>query len=206
MIELIHAGVTLVLAIASGLIAFGALLGLVLGVGLLVAPAKTERLQAMMNRRFSLRRAMKPLEIPRPKERAFYRHHRIWGTGIVLGATIYILTWSLMDAKAINALAPNPFGVDRWLFDSAEIFLTVGNFLALAVGLIVFFRPSLLKRVESTANHWVSSRRWLKGLERETTAADMIARKRPRLVASLLIAGSLFVLISFGSLWLGFVT
>lgn len=190
------------LAIASGLIVLGALLGLLLGLLLLTAPGRAQSVQTFFNRRFSLRRALKPFEVPRHGERGFYRHHRIWGTLLVVGATVYILTWLSLDARGMQTLAPNALGLDRWLLDSAEIFLTSGNILALAVGLIVFFRPSLLKGLEHRANAWISTRRWTRNWERDSGAPERWAQKHPRILGAAIGLGSLFVLASFILAWL----
>lgn len=190
------------LAIASGLIVLGALLGLVLGALLLFSPQNAQALQDLFNRQYSLRRALRPFEVPRHGERGFYRHHRIWGTLLVVGATVYILTWLSLDSQGIMRLAPNPLGLDRWLLDSLAIFLTAGNIFALAVGLVVFFRPSLLKGLERRANAWISTRRWSHGWERENAISERWVQRHPRTAGALLSLGSLFVLASFSLVWL----
>jgi len=192
----------LVLATLAGLIVFGAALGIVLGLLLVFAPDLAGRMQAVFNRRYSLRRALRPFEVSRFGERSFYRHHRVWGTLIVIGATIYLLTWITFEKAGLASLAPDPESLARWLIDSAEVFLTGGNIVALAVGLVIFFRPSLLKGLEERANTWVSTRRWARQWDQESSVAEGVSRQHPRVTGVLLILGGGFVLASFAVLWL----
>lgn len=183
----------------------GAAFALVIGVLLILAPRLVARLQAVLDQRYSARRALKPLEIPRSAERVFYRHHRWWGVAIALGALIYfgVYFFDYDHAAAITALSrylhPEIAG---WVADSGAALLTIGNAIALVVGLAVLFRPSLLKHLETGANRWFSSRQALRPMDAEHSAPDRLATAHPRLVGVLVSLGSLFVLASFGLLWL----
>jgi len=183
----------------------GAAFALVIGVLLIVAPGVIARLQAVLDRRYSARRTLKPLEIPRSGERTFYRHHRWWGAAITLGALIYFAVYffDYNHAAAIAALSrylhPQVAG---WLADSGAAMLTIGNGFALLIGLAVLFRPSLLKHLETGANRWLSSRQALRPMETDHTGPDRLAAAHPRLTGLLVSLGSLFVLVSFSLLWL----
>lgn len=182
----------------------GAAFALVIGLLMLLAPAVVNRLRATLDRRYSGRQAMKPMEIPRYEERGFYRHHKAWGAFISLGALVYLAVFFFAydHAAATRVLADYMNRhLAAWLVDSGVIVLTAGNLLALAIGLIVFIRPSLLKGVEARANRWLSTRRLLRPLEDEHGGPDRFALAHPRLTGVLLSLGSLFVLASFGLMW-----
>lgn len=183
----------------------GAAFALVIGILLIIAPGMVARLQAVLDRRYSARRALKPLEIPRSGERSFYRHHRWWGAAITLGALIYFAVYffDYDHTAAIAALSrylhPQVAG---WVADSGAALLTIGNAFALLVGLAVLLRPSLLKHLETGANRWISSRQALRPMDAEHTGPDRLAATHPRLTGVLVSLGSLFVLASFCLLWL----
>lgn len=80
-------------------------------------------------------------------ERFVYRHHRVFGTAIVLGALLYL--WRI---ASIGLLWPSA-GHSAWL--SGLPALTVLHLLVLPFGVVMLIRPSLLKRVEQVSNRWV---------------------------------------------------
>lgn len=80
-------------------------------------------------------------------ERIVYRHHRLFGAAVVLGALLYL--WRI---ASIGLLWPTA-GHTTWL--SALPALTVLMLLVLPFGTVMLIRPSLLKRIEKTSNRWV---------------------------------------------------
>ncbi|MEX0914477.1 MAG: hypothetical protein WDZ60_01170, partial [Wenzhouxiangellaceae bacterium] len=89
---------------------------------------------------------------PRRIERFVYRHHRLFGTAIVLGALLYL--WRI---ASIGLLWPSA-GHSAWL--SGLPALTVLHLLVLPFGTVMLIRPSLLKRIEQTSNRWID---WQRG-------------------------------------------
>lgn len=182
----------------------GAAFALVFGLLLILAPGPAGRLRAVFDRRYSARRAMKPLETPRYEERHFYRHHRAWGLFIVLGAAFYLVVFFFGYDHAVAGRVLGRYfnpAVAGWLADSGVIILTAGNLLALMAGLVVLVRPSALKGVEARANRWISTRRALRPAEGEHDTPDRLADAHPRVFGVLIGLGGLFVLGSFGLMW-----
>ncbi|HET9679235.1 MAG TPA: hypothetical protein VFP95_01595 [Gammaproteobacteria bacterium] len=193
--------------IFDAIIAFviiGAVFALAIGLLMLLSPGAVATLRGVLDKRYSGRRAMKPMEIPRNEERRFYRRHQMWGLLIVMGATFYLLIfffdYNHTAATALLSGYINPH-VAAWLADSGAIILTVGNVLALLVGLIILIRPSLLKGTEGRANRWLSTRKVLRPVEDTHYDADAWFATNPRLTGGFLLLGSLFILASFGLLW-----
>lgn len=193
------ADAALALALVSSLFA------LVIGLLMWVNPPLVQRLGARLNRRVSLRRPLKALEVPRPTERWFYRHHRAMGALLVLAAAFYFYVRyvEFEPASAVRTVARYlPPVLAGWLVESLVLVFTLGNGLVLAVGLVVLVRPSLLKPVEAWANRWLSTRRALKPLDTPHEPLDRLYERRPRLVAGFVIAGSLYAFLSFAVLTL----
>ncbi|MCW8827221.1 MAG: hypothetical protein OQK78_12450, partial [Gammaproteobacteria bacterium] len=82
----------------------------------------------------------------------------------------------------------------QWLFDSTIIFLWLSNITAFIVGTIIFFRPSLLKRVEALSNRWLSTRQGLRRFDQSYSQFDELMLKRSKWTGIFLILGSLYIL------------
>lgn len=189
--------------IAMWLVDAATLLGLALlaacaafGLALVIAPRIAILASGALNRRFSGRRAMRPLEIPRPTERAFYRHHRLLGAALVLAVAAFFLLYFLnFPRDSVLAALAREYGrgpADAFL-QAAEWFFLLANGLIGVLGMLVLIRPSVLKPVEAWANRWISTRRALKGLEQEHDPLDRFTLRHPRLTGVLVLAGVTYV-------------
>lgn len=176
----------------------GAGFSLAAGLWLLVSPAGFAARLAPMNRWFSLRRILKPLEVPRATERLLYRHHKILGTFLVLGST-YTLYWQTFHFSRLPVrsllLSVQPWLRDA-LVESTALFLFFGNLCAFGIGIIVLLRPSLLKGLEESANRWISTRRMPRALEQpRADLDDILLVRHPRLTGVFVVLGSLYILL-----------
>lgn len=104
-----------------------------------------------------LRALFHHLERPRSLERVAYRHHRLLGALLCLGSGYVLATWAMdYETAAVLNLAGRHWtarGLD-WLFVAGEALVVLLHACVLAVGLVVFLRPSLLKGVERVVNRW----------------------------------------------------
>lgn len=177
----------------------GSLLAIALGLLLLLAPATYLGLAARLNTWISLRRGMKAVEIPRYQERSLYRHHRLFGLLVIIGA-LYTLRYFLLDfdraiaLKALRGQFDLSAQVLDWLLDAGSLVLVVCNLLVLVIGGIVLVRPSLLKHVEAWGNRWVSTRHATRILDSEYHGLDRLTARHPRGMGLLLVIGGMYVL------------
>ena len=81
-------------------------------------------------------------------------------------------------------------------FETVRIFLVVGNVGALAAALVLVFRPSLLKGVETWADRSYGRPQTGEKLDAMHYQPDQFVRSRPRLVGMLVTLGSLYALVS----------
>ncbi len=86
-------------------------------------------------------------------ERYYYRHHRISGLvtlagGMLLVCLSLVITgnFSPLDEKSLEAV----------LRDAGAVLFLVSGLIIIVTGMVVFFRPSLLKPLESWANQPVT--------------------------------------------------
>jgi hypothetical protein len=145
---------------AQGLLALlvlGLALAIVVGGLLLARPEALFALNARLSRWVDTRAAFSMLDQPHNLERFFYRHHRLLGLMIVAGASYVLWRWAFhYDRADLPALLGRRWaasGLD-WIPPAIETVLVALHGVILVVGLLVFFRPSLLKGLERTANYW----------------------------------------------------
>jgi hypothetical protein len=145
---------------AQGLLAvllLGLTLALIVGVLLLARPQALFALNARLSRWIDTGSTFRMLDRPHHLERFFYRHHRAVGAMVVAGAGYVLWSWGFAydraDVLAILGRSWVTAGLD-WVPAALEVAVVALHGAILAVGLLVFFRPSLLKGLERTANRW----------------------------------------------------
>lgn len=145
---------------AQGLLAvlmLGLALALLVGLLLLARPQWLFALNASLSRWVDTRALFGVLDRPRHIERFFYRHHRSVGILIVLGAAYVLWRWAFAydrsDLQAVLGRRWLDRGLD-WLPAALEVALVALHGAILVIGLVIMFRPSLLKGLERAANHW----------------------------------------------------
>ena len=176
----------------------GAALGLVIGILLLVDSARVLRWNSALNRWFSTQ-AMRALDRPVEVKRTIYRWHRLIGLLVLAGAvfTLDALIFGFATKSLVRSFrdlgSTTLLGVT---FETVRIFLVVGNVAALAAALVLVFRPSLLKGVETWADRSYGSPQTGEKLDAMHYQPDEFVRGRPRLVGILVTVGSLYALVS----------
>jgi hypothetical protein len=181
----------------------GAALGLLVGLLLIVDSARVFRWNAYLNRWFSTDAAARVFDTPRDVKRLVYRRHRVVGVIVVAGAlyAMDVLFFRVQTGAVVRALSgAAPAEGLRLLADSLRIFLIGGNGLALAAGLVLCFRPSLLKGLEGWADKQYAFQSG-KSLDQMNYVPDEFVARHPRWVGVAVAAGSLFVLLSLGLHW-----
>jgi hypothetical protein len=185
------------------LLLMGAALGLLVGIFLILDSGRVFRWNASLNRWFSTEEAVRVFDKPRDVKRLIYRRHRVVGVVVVAGAlyAMDVLLFRVQTGAVVRALngVANPEGL-RLIADSLRIFLIAGNAAALLAGLVLCFRPSLLKGLEVWADRQYAVQSG-KSLDQMNFVADEFVLRHPRLVGVLVAVGSLFVLVSLGLRW-----
>ncbi|HEX7029434.1 MAG TPA: hypothetical protein VF254_02470, partial [Gammaproteobacteria bacterium] len=168
-------------------------------IALLMFPAATLELSAALNRRYSSRRALRSLEIPRATEPFFYRHHRLVGGLLLAGVVAFFLLFAFGYPRdtVLEAIARETGGaLAGAVIDAAEWFLLGANALIGVFALTMLLRPSALKPLEAWANRWVSTRQALREAEQPHEPVDDFFACHPRLGALLVLAGLAYIAIS----------
>lgn len=173
-----------------------ALLGILFGLLLIFKPDLMERINRVANRWISMRHIERLLDHSISIEHWFYRHHRVLGIAIVLGAVYIIIYFGFLFDKAY-ALQYLSSKVPAILLDIPldvlVLFLLFGAAVALIAGLFVWLRPSLLRGIEAGANQWVSSRRATKVLDVPHDQLERFVARHARQIGWLLLLGSIYL-------------
>lgn len=182
----------------------GAVLAVVLGVMLVTDSARVLRWNASLNRWVSTREALRPLDEPRDIKRFVYRHHRVIGVLVVAGAvySLDVLTFGFQTAtlaRVLRGLASQQ--LLGMVLDSLRLFLIVANAAALLAGLVLTFRPSLLKGAESWADRTYTPGD-AKRLEEMRFEPDNWVSRHPRPAGVMALIGGAYVLLSLALPWL----
>jgi hypothetical protein len=180
----------------------GAALGLVIGIVLLVDSERALRWNGYMNRWISTSNALSVLDRPRDIKRLIYRWHRVVGLLVIAGAlySVNVLAFGFGTEPLVRSFRDlaSPTTL-RLTVDSLKIFLIAGNNAAILAGIILCFRPSLLKEVEGWADRQYGARLANPNLDAPRYPPDEFVRAHPRLAGALATLGSLFVLVSLGA-------
>ncbi len=185
------------------LLIFGNIFALVIGVLMLASPTRLNALFKFSNRWISTRRMTKPLEKPRPTERALLRYPRLLGAILLASAAlilikgaIFVIGMSAADGGRLLAgfYASADISRSAWeaMWISLVAFIIVGTMMAIVVGLMSLFRLGQLKHWLDSINRWVSTRQATKPLDTPHYHLDKMIVARPRLWGGLITALALF--------------
>ena len=164
--------------------------GLLVGAVLIFRPHWLARANPIANRWISTRHIDRILNIPINADSWFYRYRRASGLVTSAGA-MYVLYFFSVQIDKTSAGS----GYAGVLFDAMVLIALLGAALALFVSLIVLFRPSLLHKVESAANEWISLRDALKPLELLHNNVDEFTFRHTQQMGVILVLCSVYTLV-----------
>ena len=188
------------------LLIVGNLLALFIGVTMQVAPGKLHTWFGTWVGWITLRRVTKPLDIPRDTDRFILRYPRLRGATLVASASLILVKGALFVAPLSTAaggqILARLFPATRlasaaWetLWLSSIWFLALGALLALAVGLLAWFRMDWLAGWSALSNRWISTRRVTKPAAKPYFGFDRWVHARPRLWGGVIILLTLYTLV-----------
>lgn len=188
------------------LLIVGNLLALFIGVTMQVAPGKLHTWFGTWVGWITLRRATKPLDIPRDTDRFVLRYPRLLGATLVASASLILIKGALFVAPLSTAaggqLLARLFPATRlasaaWetLWLSSIWLLALGALLALAVGLLAWLRMDWLAGWSALSNRWISTRRVAKPAAKPYFGLDRRVHARPRLWGGVITLLTLYTLV-----------
>lgn len=186
------------LQFALALLCAGSVAGMLMGLGLLLRSEWTVRFNQYLSQWLNADRVAEKLDRPRPTTRFLYRHHRWVGLGLTAGASFVLYTFLFSyNVRRISAVTPPEYWV---VVDALTAVLLIGSVLAATVGMLVALKPSLLRDLEKSANHWVSTEGIARFFNSMRPSPDEGILRRRKLAGVLILAGSFFALGTLGPL------
>jgi hypothetical protein len=184
------------------LLCAGSLVGVLVGAGMLLKPERMAFLNQYFSRWVSMDKIGEQLDRPRWTERSFYRHHRLVGAILIIGAifVLYIFLFRFNVRRISAVTAPG-----NWeLLDALVGMLLVGSVLAALVGIIVLARPSLLRDIEKSINRWIPVEPAVKLFDSMRYSFDQHILRHRKIAGVLMVVGNLGILMALGPfLWRG---
>jgi len=174
----------------------GSFTGILLGAGIWLKPQQIIQLNQAFSKWVSTEKAEVALDRPRWTERFFYRHHKLVGAGVLIGALVILYTFLFtFNLRTVSTLIPRDYW---WLSDALVAMMLVGSGLAALIGTLILTKPSLLRDLEKASNHWVSTERFQTMLSKANFSAEQSILRHHRIAGISILLGSLYVLMVLG--------
>lgn len=180
----------------------GSIAGVLIGAGILLKSERIVFLNQYFSRWISANKIQEQLDRPRWTERFFYRHHRLVGGVLFIGAifVLYVFLFGSRTRRIYTAITPGNW----WLMDALMGALLGGSVLAALVGIIVLAKPSLLREIEKSANRWISTEGVVRFFDGIRNSFDQQILRHRKIAGVFMIIGGLYILIVLGPfLWRG---
>ncbi|KRB84608.1 hypothetical protein [Noviherbaspirillum sp. Root189] len=174
----------------------GSVIAVLLGIGLLIAPAQTEKINRYWSRWVDVSRMTRTIGKPQQLERWVYRHHRIVG-GLILFGSLYVLNAFLLRTgrlKIERLASMDPFG----LVDAVWVFFVIAGVLSAFFGAVIAFKPSILRDLEVALNKSISSKNLFERCNGLYFCIDAYIFQRRKFSAFVLIGCGLYVSVRLG--------
>lgn len=184
------------------LLCAGSIAGVLIGAGILLKSERIVFLNQYVSRWISANKIQEQLDRPRWTERFFYRHHRLVGGVLFVGAifVLYVFLFGSRTRRIYTAITPGNW----WLMDALVGALLGGSVLAALVGIIVLAKPSLLREIEKSANRWISTEGAVRFFDGMRNSFDQQILRHRKIAGVFMIIGGLYILIVLGPfLWRG---
>jgi hypothetical protein len=179
---------------------------LVVGLLMLTMPHRLEALFKVSDRWVSTKRTFEPLDLMHDADRHVMRYPRLLGGLLVVGAVFILIRGGLFAAKMSalegGRLLARVFGAKlppaAWevLWVSLVALLLLGALLALAVGILSFYRRETLARWSAYANRWVATHHLFDPLDTPNYTLNKIVHEKSRLWGALITALALAALVA----------
>ena len=181
----------------------GNLVAILIGAGMILRAESMFRFFGLMNRWVSMRKALRPVEIPRNLEIGSTWGPLLLGITFSFGASISMVallrTYEVASVTAMFRGSLPPVLLEM-AAQGAKWFLVVGNALAMVAGLMLIFLPDVFARLAARADHWYSARQFDKDMDAMHLTLDRWVQASPRAAGWIIIVLGVFVVVNLGGM------
>ena len=159
------------------------IMGMTLSLMLMFSPRLTQNLSNILNRSINIEKRLEYLDKDIQISDFFYSHHIAVGLILVAGSafSLFFFFFSLDVSKFTGIF----FGSQSNLF-AAELVVSaitwigkVGCLAGLAIGLLMVFKPDLMKGIESRLNSWFETKPMIEKLDKTSHDIDSFFFRHP---------------------------
>jgi len=153
---------------------FASVFSFIVGISFTMRNATMLRFFEFMNESYSVRKAMKPLDIPHFVEPVLLKHPVGLGIAIILGAVTSIYLLMDINAEIFHSVFLGPFSYFSavTLASYTKSFLLIGNGICVVVGLLLLFLPHQLSSIEAYTDQWYTLRKQTRPLDQMHHGVD----------------------------------
>lgn len=168
-----------------------------IGLAFIIAPAYMVNISSKVNYWICTKGFFQNINKPRYQERLIYRNHKLFGLIVIVTSSIclFFLTYFYGLDKVEQTLlyiAKSEF--EKWLFITCYYILIGGLSISIIIGLIIFFRPSLLKKIENTGNKWIETEEALEVFDTNRSLPEHILLDKPRMFGLAIFIGTSYII------------
>ncbi|MFQ6607298.1 MAG: hypothetical protein ACE5EE_02040 [Fidelibacterota bacterium] len=190
----------IIIEFAEWFFIIGSMMSIAVGVFLYLKPELYGSLNLSLNKWYSSRKSLKPLEIMRETDSKVFHYNKVWGWVMLLGSAIFLFYYFTMPfpSGALQFLIPDLRGavLIEAVIESIWIFLAVFIIGGIPVWILLIYYPDSLKKVNQYFNRWLSTRMAMLPLEKMYFRVDSFVLKYHRAFGVIFVSGALFILFS----------
>ena len=158
-------------------------MGMTLSLMLLFSPRLARSLSNILNRSIDVDKGIEYLDKEIEISDFFYNHHIAMGLGLVAGSvfSLFFLFFSIDVSKFVDIF----FGSRVNIF-TAELIMSaitwigkIGCLAGLVIGLMLVFKPDLMKRIEHKMNSWFATKPMIEKLDKSSHDVDTFLFRYP---------------------------
>jgi hypothetical protein len=159
------------------------IMGMTISLMLMFSPRLTQNLSDILNRSVNVDKRLEYLDKDIQISDFFYRHHIVMGSILMAGSafSLFFLFFSLDVSKFAGIF----FGSRANIF-IAELVVSaitwigkVGCLIGLAIGLLMVFKPDLMKGIESRLNSWFETKPMIEKFDKSSHDIDSFIFRHP---------------------------
>jgi len=178
----------------------GMVLAIIVGALLILKPQKLEQINKYLNRWYSTRRTLKPLEVMRETDTFVYQHNKVIGWLFLIASVFCLFVYlslspsrPIWEASLTGGYTENLIDILQW---TVKLFFILFVGAGIPVWILLIVNPEKLKKISASMNRWISTRLMLLPLENMHYDIDTYVIKHNKLFGLVFIVSSFLLLMA----------
>jgi len=159
------------------------ILGMTISLMLLFSPRRTQRLSDLLNRSIDIEKRIKYVDKEVEITDFFYDHHVTLGILLVAGSAFslffFFFSLDILRFAAIICESQANIFIIEAIVSTITSIGKIGCMAGLVFGLMLVFKPDLLKRIENKMNLWITAKPFFDKLDKSNHGMDTFFFSHP---------------------------